>query len=52
MITYLIVVGFPNLRSTAVAAARYYAVSIGLGGRAFALAVLGGVVITLMTWMQ
>ena len=52
VITYLIVVGLPNLRSTAVAAGRYYAVSIGLGGRAFALAVLGGVVITLMTWMQ
>ncbi len=52
VITYLIVAGLPGLRSTAVSAGRYYAVSIGLGGRAFALAVLGGVVITLMTWMQ
>ncbi len=52
VITYLIVAGLPSLRSTAVSAGRYYAVSIGLGGRAFALAVLGGVVITLMTWMQ
>jgi formate/nitrite transporter FocA (FNT family) len=27
-------------------------IGLGLGGRAFALAVLGGAVITLMTWMQ
>lgn len=52
LITYLIIVGLPSLRPTAVSAGRYYAVTIGLGGRAFALAVLGGVVITLMTWMQ
>lgn len=52
VITYLIVAALPSLRPTAVTAGRYYAVSIGLGGRAFALAVLGGVVITLMTWMQ
>lgn len=52
VITYLIVAGLPSLRSTAVSAGHFYAVSIGLGGRAFALAVLGGVVITLMTWMQ
>ena len=52
VITYVIVAGLPALRATAVSAGRYYAVSIGLGGRAFALAVLGGVVITLMTWMQ
>ena len=52
VITYLIMTGLPSLRPAGVAAGRYYAVSIGLGGRAFALAVLGGVVITLMTWMQ
>lgn len=52
IITYLIVAGMPELRSGAVAAGRYYALGIGLGERAFALAVLGGVVITLMTWMQ
>lgn len=52
LITYLIIVGLPGLRATAVSAGRYYALTIGLGGRAFALAVLGGVVITLMTWMQ
>lgn len=52
LITYLIIVGLPSLRATAASAGRYYAISIGLGGRAFALAVLGGVVITLMTWMQ
>ncbi len=52
VITYLIVTGLPSLSSSALQVGRYYAVSIGLGGRAFSLAVLGGVVITLMTWMQ
>lgn len=43
--------GFPQTSNTAVEAGRYY-VNLGLGLRAFALAVLGGGVITLMTWMQ
>ena len=49
--TYLILTGFPQFGDTALEAGGYY-VELGLGGRAFALAVIGGAVITLMTWMQ
>jgi formate/nitrite transporter FocA (FNT family) len=49
--TYLILKGFPQLADTAIEAGGFY-VKLGHGGRAFALAVLGGTVITLMTWMQ
>ena len=49
--TWLILQGFPQLGETALKAGGYY-VELGLGGRAFALAVIGGAVITLMTWMQ
>lgn len=49
--TYLIVAGFPKLHHTAITAGTFY-VHLGFGIRAFALAVLGGTVITLMTWMQ
>jgi formate/nitrite transporter FocA (FNT family) len=49
--TWLILQGFPQLADTALQAGGYY-VDLGLGGRAFALAVIGGTVITLMTWMQ
>lgn len=49
--TYLIIQGFPQLADAAVKAGGFY-VELGLGVRAFALAVLGGTVITLMTWMQ
>ena len=49
--TWLIIRGFPDVHSTAVEAGTYY-VHLGLGVRAFVLAVLGGAVITLMTWMQ
>lgn len=51
VITWFIVEGFPQLHSTAVEVGTFY-VHLGLGFRAFALAVLGGAVITLMTWMQ
>ncbi len=43
--------GFPRLRATAIAAGSAYE-STGIGWRSFALAVLGGVAITLMTWME
>lgn len=43
--------GYPDLAETAVRAGAHY-VDLGLGLRAFSLAVLGGAVITLMTWMQ
>lgn len=49
--TWFIIEGFPDVRSTAVESGTYY-VHLGLGMRAFSLAVLGGAVITLMTWMQ
>jgi len=42
---------FPNLRSTALEAGRYY-IGLGLSMRAFTLAIIGGFVITLMTHMQ
>jgi formate/nitrite transporter FocA (FNT family) len=51
IVTALIIEGFPNLRPKAVELGKFY-VDIGLGWRAFALALLGGLVITLMTWMQ
>ncbi|MCW2776627.1 MAG: Formate/nitrite transporter FocA, family [Frankiales bacterium] len=49
--TFLIHLGFPQFSETALKAGGYY-IHLGLGRRAFALAVLGGAVITLMTWMQ
>jgi len=51
VITWFIVDGFPSARKTAIEAGYHY-VQLGLGTRAFSLAVLGGAVITLMTWMQ
>lgn len=48
---WFIVHGFPQLQHTAVTAGTYY-VDLGFGVKAFSLAVLGGTVITLMTWMQ
>jgi formate/nitrite transporter FocA (FNT family) len=47
----LLMMGFPQLRATAVEIASH-PVSLGLGRETFANAILGGVVITLMTWMQ
>ncbi len=49
--TWLIIAGFPALRGQAIKSGAYY-VGLGLGGRAFVLAIIGGAVITLMTWMQ
>jgi formate-nitrite transporter family protein len=49
--TLLIVDGFPSVKPTAAEAGAYY-VGLGIGWRSFALALLGGTVITLMTWMQ
>ncbi len=49
--TWFILRGYPSLGKTAIKAGAYY-VHLGLGLRAFSLAVLGGTVITLMTWMQ
>ena len=49
--TWLIMTGFPQFDDTAITAGAYY-VDLGLGLRAFSLAIVGGAVITLMTWMQ
>ena len=49
--TWFIIKGFPDVSRTAVEAGDYY-VKLGFGLRSFSLAVLGGAVITLMTWMQ
>lgn len=51
LMTGLIIAGFPDLAQTAVESGGHY-VDLGIGWRSFALALLGGVVITLMTWMQ
>ncbi|NEK94986.1 formate/nitrite transporter family protein [Modestobacter muralis] len=51
LFTWLLMAGFPQFAETAVEAGSFY-VDLGLGVKAFALAVIGGVVITLMTWMQ
>lgn len=51
LFTYLLMVGFPQFADTAITAGTHY-VDLGLGRQAFALALIGGGVITLMTWMQ
>jgi len=51
LITGIIIAGFPSLRSTAVSSAKFY-INLGTGWRAFALALMGGFLITLMTHMQ
>ncbi len=51
IITGLVIAGYPELSSTAVSEGGHY-VGLGLGWQAFALALLAGAFITLMTWMQ
>lgn len=51
VITWIIVTGFPDLRATALESAQFY-IDLGIGWRAFALALMGGFLITLMTHMQ
>jgi formate/nitrite transporter FocA (FNT family) len=51
LFTWFVIRGYPEMHGTAIQAGQDY-VQLGLGLRAFALAVLGGAVITLMTWMQ
>src|SRR5438270_6882070 len=46
-----VVGGLPKVRPTAVTLGHQY-VQLGIGWTSFALAVLGGTVITLMTWME
>lgn len=49
--TYFIVRGFPAMSSTAISSGAHY-VDLGINLTSFSLAILGGAVITLMTWMQ
>jgi len=51
LITGIIIAGFPSLRSTAVDLAEFY-IDLGATWHAFALALMGGFLITLMTHMQ
>lgn len=51
LITGIIIAGAPSLRPTAVTSAVFY-IDLGTTWRAFALALLGGFLITLMTHMQ
>lgn len=51
VITWIIMTALPDLASTAVESARHF-VDLGVGRESFALAVLAGAVITLMTRMQ
>ena len=49
--TYLVVTGFSEVKQPAIESGKHY-IDLGIGWRAFSLALLGGAVITLMTWMQ
>ena len=49
--TLLVLQGYPQLAETAIKAGGHY-IDLGISVRAFALALIGGAVITLMTWMQ
>jgi formate-nitrite transporter family protein len=51
LITALIMAGFPQLSYTAIDDGGVY-VGYGIGWRSFALALLAGAIVTLMTWMQ
>jgi len=49
--TWLMMRGYPEMNDTAIESGAHY-VQLGYGLKALSLAVLGGAVITLMTWMQ
>jgi formate-nitrite transporter family protein len=51
VITGLVITGFPSLRPTAVEAGKFY-IDLGITWNAFALALVGGMLITLMTHLQ
>jgi formate-nitrite transporter family protein len=51
LIVGLVMAGFPSLRSTAVESGRFY-IDLGITWKAFALALVGGMLITLMTHLQ
>jgi formate/nitrite transporter FocA (FNT family) len=47
----LVMTGLPELRAASIRVAEHYT-QIGIGWRSFCIAVLGGSIITFMTWMQ
>ena len=47
----VVISALPKLESTAVKSAKHY-IDLGLGWESFAAAIMGGAVITLMTWME
>jgi len=51
VVASLIMGALPHLHETAVEAARFYP-ELGIGWTSFSLAMVGGVVITVMTWME
>ncbi|MDQ4093711.1 MAG: formate/nitrite transporter family protein [Actinomycetota bacterium] len=51
VVTAIVMAGFPALRPTAVEAGTHY-IELGITWKAFALAVVGGMLITLMTYLQ
>jgi formate/nitrite transporter FocA (FNT family) len=51
IITGLVMASFPSLRSTAVESGKFY-IDLGITWKAFALALIGGMLITLMTHLQ
>lgn len=51
VIMALVISGFPELRSTAVTTATFY-IELGITWKAFALGLVGGMLITLMTHLQ
>lgn len=51
LITFVIVVALPQVKPEAIALGQHF-VSVGISTTSFASAVLGGGIITLMTWMQ
>jgi formate/nitrite transporter FocA (FNT family) len=51
LVVGMIITGFPELRAPARTVAEHY-VTIGIGWRSMAGAILGGAIITLMTWME
>jgi formate/nitrite transporter FocA (FNT family) len=50
VVAAIVMAGFPDLNDSAVELGRHF-VEIGIGWRSFAMAMVGGVIITLMTWM-
>ncbi len=51
LFTWLLMRGYPELHASAIEAGNHY-VELGIGLRSLSLAIVGGAVITLMTWMQ